>query len=145
MAISILINYIIFYKYLHKSRTPKVDGSSLNSKQSRYTVPCYLQNTKMSKAGWDNTNPCWSWCNTYFWSAYDVNATADNERKLIVCLISGMPKCLVSVSFSGPLKWTIKSFMLEIPKQIWKLQVFVYHLSFPEIFSLRWPKIGPEI
>jgi hypothetical protein len=60
MAISIPIYFIKFWKYLHRCRTSKVDGSSLNTKQSEHMVSSYFQITKKPQAGWDNTRMDWS-------------------------------------------------------------------------------------
>ena len=55
-TIPIPINFINFSKYLSGSRTPKVDGSSLNAKLSRHMVSGYFQYTKMPKVGQGNTS-----------------------------------------------------------------------------------------
>jgi len=56
MAILIPIDFINFWEYLYIYRTPKVNGSSLNTKQSEHMGSSYSQNTKMPQAGWGNTS-----------------------------------------------------------------------------------------
>ena len=71
MAISIPIYFIKFWKYLHRFRASKVDGSSLNTKQLENMVSSYFQITKKPQAGWDNTSAnCFANSNNWSLNVY---------------------------------------------------------------------------